>query len=430
MARLTERGVQTAKPGRHSDGDGLHLVVSGTGRKKWVLRYQVAGARKDKGLGAYPAVGHKDARERASEARRLVARGVDPIEAERAARKAAKPIPTFEEIAKLVIGDAVSKSVSAKARHQWERYLGEAYCKKLLDRPVHEITAVDVAATLRLVWKSKPESARKLYPAIRRVFDRARVILRDEHGIAMLENPARWDDLKAMGFETPKELTKGNHPSLPHAQMGEFIAALRLRKGTAALGLELLILTNVRTNAVLPAKWSEFDLDKALWNVPLVNLKDREHRKESFEIPLAPRAVEIIRVMEKARVSAYVFPGQKKAQPLSNMAFLTLLKRMNAAQKGEKSDPDAKPRWHDPASGRAITAHGFRATFKTWAEEVATFPHAVIEHAMGHKVGGKVERAYTRTTLLDMRRRLMDAWAAYCEPSSAVEKITPLRRKA
>jgi integrase len=430
MARLTERGVQTARPGRHSDGDGLHLVVSATGRKKWVLRYQVSGVRKDKGLGAYPSVGLKDARDRATAARRLVARGVDPIDADRAARKAAKPIPTFREIAKLVIEDAQSKSVNAKVRYQWERHLGPAYSGPLLDRPVHEITALDVAAVLRPVWRSKPEVARKLYPAIRRVFDRARVILRDEHGITMLENPARWDDLKAMGFETPKELSKGNHPSLPHGQMSEFMAALRDRKAIAALALELLILTNVRTNAVLQAKWPEFDLDKALWNVPLVNLKDREHRKQSFEVPLAPRAVEIVREMEKARVSVHVFPGQRKGQPLSNMAFLMLLKRMNAAPTGETPDPAAKPRWHDPTSGRAITAHGFRATFKTWAEEVATFPHAAIEHAMGHKVGGKVERAYTRTTLLEMRRKLMDAWAAYCEPSSVDEKVTPLRRKA
>jgi integrase len=429
MARLTERGVQTAKPGRHSDGDGLHLVVSETGRKKWVLRYQVAGVRKDKGLGAYPAVGLKDARERASEARKLVARGVDPIEADRAAKKAAKPIPTFREIAKLVIEDAQSKSVNAKVRYQWERHLGPAYSGPLLDRPVHEITALDVSAVLRPVWRSKPEVARKLYPAIRRVFDRARVILRDEHGIGVLENPARWDDLKAMGFETPKELSKGNHPSLPHAQMPEFVAALRARKATAALALESLILTNVRTNAVLQAKWPEFDLDKALWNVPLVNLKDREHRKESFEVPLSPRAVGILKEMERARVSVHVFPGQRKGQPLSNMAFLMLLKRMNAAPTGERPDPDAKPRWHDPTSGRAITAHGFRATFKTWAEEVATFPHAAIEHAMGHKVGGKVERAYTRTTLLDMRRKLMDAWAAYCEPKATDEKVKPMRRK-
>jgi integrase len=416
MARLTERQVQTAKKGRHSDGDGLHLVVSATGRKKWVFRYQVAGVRKDKGVGAYPVVGLRDARDRAIEARKLLARGVDPIEADRAARKAAKPIPTFKEIAKLVIEDAQSKSVSAKVRYQWERHLGPAFSGPLLDRPVHEITALDIAAVLRPVWRTKPEVARKLYPAIRRVFDRARVILRDEHGIAMLENPARWDDLKAMGFETPKELTKGNHPSLPHGKMREFMVALRSRKAPAALALELLILTNVRTNALLQAKWPEFDLDNALWSVPLVDLKDREHRKESFKVPLAPRAIEILKKMEKARVSVYVFPGQRKAQPLSNMAFLTLLKRMNATPRSDKPDLDAKPRWHDPTSGRPITAHGFRATFKTWAEEVATFPHAVIEHAMGHKVGGKVERAYTRTTLLEMRRKLMGAWAQWCEP--------------
>jgi Arm DNA-binding domain len=158
MARLTERGVQTARAGRHSDGDGLHLVVSGTGRKKWVLRYQVAGVRKDKGLGAYPAVGLKDARDRAAEARRLLARGIDPIEAEKAAKKAAKPIPTFKEIAKLVIEDAQSKSVNAKVRYQWERHLGPVYSGPLLDRPVHEITALDVAAVLRPCGDRSPKS--------------------------------------------------------------------------------------------------------------------------------------------------------------------------------------------------------------------------------------------------------------------------------
>src|ERR1700733_11408449 len=376
MTRLTERTVQTAKTGRHSDGDGLHLVVGENGRKKWVLRYQVRGVRRDKGLGSYPEVGLKEARSRAGVDRGLIAKGVDPIQERQAARRAAKPLPTFGDIARLVIADAQSKSTNVKVRYQWERHLGPAYSGPLLDRPVHEITALDVAAVLRPVWRSKPEVARKLYPAIRRVFDRARVILRDEHGISMLENPARWDDLKAMGFETPKELTKGNHPSLPHGQMSEFIAVLGARKATAALALELLILTNVRTNAVLQAKWSEFDLDKALWNVPLVNLKDREHRKESFDVPLSPRAIEIVKEMEKARVSVYVFPGQRKGQPLSNMAFLMLLKRMNAAPTGETPDPVAKPRWHDPTAGRAITAHGFPASFQTWAEEGATLPHA------------------------------------------------------
>src|SRR5271165_6585034 len=109
MTRLTERGVQTAKAGRHSDGDGLHLVVGETGRKKWVLRYQVNGVRRDKGLGSYPAVGLKEARAKATADRALIAKGLDPIEEQRAARKAEKPLPTFGDVARLVIADAQSK---------------------------------------------------------------------------------------------------------------------------------------------------------------------------------------------------------------------------------------------------------------------------------------------------------------------------------
>jgi integrase len=410
MGQLTERGVQTAKTGRHGDGNGLHLVVSATGRKKWVLRYQIAGARKDKGLGSYPDVGLKDARTKAAEHRALIGKGIDPIEAERAAKKASRPVPTFETVAQLVIADAQKRSVNAKVRYQWERHLGPAYCGALLARPVHEITTLDVAAVLRPIWRTKPEVARKTYPAIRRVFERARVILRDEHGIAMPDNPARWDDLKAMGFEAPAQLSRGRHPSLPHVQMQKFIAALRAREAVAASALEFLILTNARTDAVLKAQWKELDLDGAVWTVPLASLKDRKYRKEPFRVPLSARAVEIVKDMEKARISSFVFPGHVRNKPLSNMALLTLLKRMNAG--------DSKV-WTDSSSGKPITAHGFRATFRTWAEEVATFPHAVIEQAMGHQVGGQVERAYRRTDVLEQRRKLMDAWAAYCEPKAA-----------
>lgn len=168
MARLTERGVQTARSGRHSDGDGLHLVASEGGRKKWVLRYQVAGVRKDKGLGAYPAVGLKDARERATEARKLVSRG----------------------------GPDRARQSRQEGR--------EAYPNLQGDRQAMRSRALDVAAVLRPVWRPKPEVARKLYPAIRRVFDRARVILRDEHGVAMPDNPARWDDFGGDGLRDPE----------------------------------------------------------------------------------------------------------------------------------------------------------------------------------------------------------------------------------
>ena len=153
-----------------------------------------------------------------------------------------------------------------------------------------------------------------------------------------------------MGFETPTKLTRGSHPSLPYTLMAAFMADLRARDAVAARALEFLILTNVRTDAVLKAAWDEFDLDQALWTVPLANLKDRMHRKEGFRVPLVARAVEIVRHLQEGRVSRFIFPGQARGKPLSNMALLTLLKRMNSG---------AEKNWIDPASGRRITAHGF-----------------------------------------------------------------------
>ena len=198
--------------------------------------------------------------------------------------------------------------------------------------------------------------------------------------------------------------------------MAEFMADLRGRDAVAARALEFLILTNVRTDAVLKATWDQFDLEQAVWTVPLTNLKDRKHRTEGFRVPLVARAVKIVSADGRARVSRYVFPGQVHGKPLSNMALLTLLKRMNSGEK----------KWIDPTGDRPITAHGFRATFRTWAEEVATFPHAVVEQAMGHQVGTQVERAYRRTDILDKRRHLMEAWAQWCEPKAA-GNLSPLR---
>ncbi len=110
----------------------------------------------------------------------------------------------------------------------------------------------------------------------------------------MPDNPARWADLKAMGFEPPAKLTRGRHPSLPHERLPAFLADLRAREAVAARALEFLILTNVRTDAVLKARWEDFDLDQSLWTVPMANLKDRKYRREGFRVPLPPRAVEIV----------------------------------------------------------------------------------------------------------------------------------------
>ena len=414
MGSLTDRQVRSLGPGRHSDGDGLLLVVSPTGKRSWVMRFQKDGVRRDMGLGRYPDVSLAEARLSVLQRRKEIAQGQDPIREQRQRKKAKKAVPAFEEVAADVIKSAQKASTNAKVRYQWARHLGPAYCGPLLKRPVNEITTMDVAGVLRPIWTEKPEVARKLLPAIRRVFDQARVQLRDQHQIEMGHNPANWTDLKALSFERPTKLKRGNHPSLPFSVVPEFVRALRSRDAIAAKALEFLILTAVRTDSVLGVQWNEIDLDKAVWVVPLSRMKDRKHRREAYRVPLSDAAVTLLREMQQLGSEGYVFPGQKRGKPLSNMAMLTVLRRMNNVSENY---------WIDPKTQRPITAHGFRASFRVWGEEAVSFPHAVIEEAMGHQVGTEVERAYRRTDVLEQRRSLMQAWGNFVTSQNNVLSI-------
>ncbi len=410
MAELKDRSARNIEPGKTlRDGSVKGLMLIGGARKgegKWNLRYQLNGRRRDMGFGPFPAVGVAAARLAGMQARALIAQGIDPIDERSANKKASQPVPTFRELAQEVITEAQARTANTKVAYQIERHLGPAYCKLLLDRPINEITTVDVVAVLRPVWRTKPEVARKLYPAIRRVFEAGRIQLRDKHDIT-IANPATWDDLRAMGFEAPQQLSRGRHPSLPYQQMSEFMTALRKRDAVAAQMLEFIILTNIRTGAARASTFDQFDLEAGVWTVPLVSLKDKKTRKEVFRVPLSPRAVEIVRNMEAFRLCKFVFPSPT-GKMFTDMATGNLLKRMNSGE----------VKWIDPTDGRPIVGHGFRATFKTWCEETAHFPHSIVEEAMGHVVGSSVERAYRRTDLLEQRRALMIAWQNYCEPKA------------
>lgn len=415
----TDQSARNIEPGetlRDPTVKGLTLIGGARkGEGKWNLRYQLNCRRRDMGLGTYPTVAIAIARRDAASARAQIAQGIDPIDAREAAKKAARPIPTFRDIAAVVVVEAKEKTTSEKVRYQWERHLGPVYSGPLLDRPVNEITTTDVAEVLRRVWRSKPEVARKLLPNIRRVFEYARIRLRDEHGI-VIDNPAHWDDLKAMGFEAPAQLTRGHHPSLPYDHVAEFVAALRTRFSITARLLEFAILTNARVGAAIGATWEQFDLEAGVWTVPVSNLKDKRHRREPFRIPLSARAVALVWQMAAVRTCQYVFPNTKGGA-LSNTSLQALMGRMNSG----------KRQWLDPATGKQIVPHGFRATFRTWTEETTHFPHAVVEEAMGHVVGNAVERAYRRTDVLEQRRALMNAWALHCE-STDDENVLPFRR--
>ena len=180
------------------------------------------------------------------------------------------------------------------------------------------------------------------------------------------------------------------------------------REAVAARALEFLILAAARTGEVIGARWNEIDLLDKVWTVPAARMKAyREHR-----VPLSARALAVLEEMQPLRrgnnPDPFVFPGPRPGKPLSNMAFLMLLRRM------ELND---------------LTVHGFRATFKTWASERTSFQNEIVEASLAHIVGGKVEQAYMRGDLFEKRRRLMQQWATFCmsTPTTNAQKIVPLR---
>lgn len=412
--KLNARFVETAPEGTYNDGRGLQLVVGSNGSRRWNFRFQMNGKRRDMGLGSYPEISLAEARAAADDERRQISRGVDPIDERRKQRAETeaeqvrqKNLPTFADVARDVIDMAALNSKSPKAREAWERLLGPVYCGPLLGMPCHEIATSDVVDVLRPVWFAKPETARKMLPAIRSVLTTAQVRFR-KLKIEMRDNVADWKFVKAEFKKAPAQLSKGPQPSLSYSQMPEFMAALREHEAVAALMLEFLILTNARTGSVLSARWSDIDESAAVWSIPVEFLKDGEKRSKPFRIPLSKRALEIVETMRPMRAGPLLFPARRVGKQMSVNAMLKVLTRLNPKLE------TGGYRFVDPDSDRPITPHGFRATFRTWAEEQTNATNAAVEDAMGHVVGSKVERRYRRTDLLEPRRVLMQLWSDWC----------------
>lgn len=383
LGRLTARKVETAKSGKYGDGGNLYLVVSPTGARKWVLRFMRNRKAEEMGLGSATTVTLSEARDRALQARRDIERGLDP----RAQRKRTGGIPTFLEMA-----DEVREAISAgfrneKHKAQWKSTLA-TYAKPLHAKPVNEIGVEDVLAVLKPVWTEKPETASRVRGRIEKVLDAAKA-----KGHREGENPARWRGHLDHLLPKPLKLSRGHHAAMPYEAVPEFIDRLRSREAVAALALEFCILTATRSGEVLGARWSEFDLDKALWTIPAERMKaGRKHR-----VPLSARALQIVKSLSKAGAKPFVFPGNRLNKPLSAMAMEMVLRRMKI----------------DDA-----TVHGFRSSFRDWAGNASNFPREVLEAALAHIVGDKAEQAYRRSDALEKRQKLMEAWANYCELKS------------
>jgi integrase len=258
-----------------------------------------------------------------------------------------------------------------------------------------------VLKVLEPIWTVKTETAGRVRQRIESILDFAKV-----RGYRDGENPARWrGHLDKLLPARSKVRAVEHHAALPYAQLPSLLATLREREAISARALEFLILTAGRTGEVIGARWGEVDLLDKTWTVPAARMKaHREHR-----VPLSARAIDILQAMQPARDgdNGFIFPGPRPRKPLSNVAFLRLLERMGLND---------------------LTVHGFRATFKTWASERASFQNEIVEASLAHTIGGKVEQAYMRGDMFDKRRRLMQQWASFCAsaPTSS-NRVVPLR---
>lgn len=402
---LTPLAVKNAKPGRHADGGGLHLLVKESGARSWVYRYMLKGKSRDIGLGAAGpgGVSLADARTGRDALRLKVKAGIDPLEERQreaaqalaAAQAATVAGVTFKAVAEAYIGANEARWRNEKHRKQWRATLA-AYVYPLIgELPVADITTAHVLSILEPIWPSKPETASRIRGRIETVLDAAKA-----RGYREGENPARWRGHIAQILPPRSRLTRGHHKALPYAALPAFMALLRERKATSALALEFTVLTAARTSEVLGAKWGEVDLAKAVWTVPADRMKaEREHR-----VPLSPRAVEILEAM-KLLGKDHLFPSDEGGK-LSSMAMSMLLRRME----------------------QDCTVHGFRSTFRDWAAECTGYAHEVCEMALAHVIGSKTEAAYRRGDLFEKRRRLMADWSAFCaSDNAATATVTPIR---
>ncbi|EZP74920.1 putative phage integrase [Novosphingobium resinovorum] len=398
---LTPLSVKNAKSGRHADGGGLYLLVKATGARSWVFRFMLNGKARDVGLGAAAgpdALSLAKARVEAAKLRLKVQSGIDPIEerdreeAEKLAAAQAALIAgtTFKEVAEAHIDANEESWRNPKHRQQWRTTMADYVYPKIGELSVADVDTPHVLSILEPIWREKPETASRVRGRIETILDAAKA-----RGYRKGENPARWrghlaqilpDVSKTKEARNRKLGRDGHHKALPYDDVPAFIAALRKREAVTAMALEFIILTAVRTSEALKATWDEIDFDKAVWTVPPDRMKaSKEHR-----VPLSPRALELLKTAQGLG-GKHLFPAPRAAT-LSDMSLLMLLKRM-------KVD---------------VTTHGFRSSIRDWLAERTNFPHEVCEMTLSHTISNKVEAAYRRGDLFAKRRKLMEAWADFC----------------
>jgi integrase len=397
VKKLNPRQVATLqKRGRNSDGGGLYLVVGPGASRRWAFIFRWHGKLKEMGLGSLTSVSLSDARDKAAEARRVLAGGSNPIEVRRVQAVEQAIGTTFGVFADELVKGLAHGFRNEKHKAQWAMTLTK-YAAPLRAMKLNDIATTHVLGVLQPLWRSKPETASRLRGRIERVLDAAKA-----RGLRNGENPARWRGHLEALLPKRQRLTRGHHAAMPYRDVPAFIARLRAAESISGLALEFAVLTATRSGEVLGARWQEIDLNSKLWTIPTARMKGgREHR-----VPLTPRAVAILKASERISTGEFVFPGQRPGKPLCVTALAKVLRRLGL---------------------KDVTVHGFRSSFRDWAGNETSVPREVAEAALAHSVGDMTERAYRRDDALEKRRKLMSAWANFVEPKAASNVVTIVR---
>jgi integrase len=392
---MTVRKVESLKDGAHSDGGNLWINVAGKSRT-WSIRFKspITGKRREMGIGSARDVSLATARDLASEARKLLRDGIDPID-HRKKEKAALSRPavlTFEAVAARYIEEQMPGWRDPRSAPVWTSSLKRLAYPAIGGKAIESISTHDVLAVLRPIWTTTTETADRLRGRLERILDYA-----GTHGWREGENPARWRGHLANILPKPSAVTRvEHHPAVPWTGIGTVMTALASLVGVGALAVRFACLTAARSGEVRGALWAEIDLKAKMW----VLAPERMKGKKEHRVPLSAPALAILQTVKPARIvdGALVFPGGRLGKPLSDVALSKAL--------------------HIAAGTKDVTVHGLRSTFRDWVSENTDFPRDVAEMALAHTIGDKVEAAYRRGDLIEKRREMMEAWGRWCSGDS------------
>jgi len=377
VGKLTIAKIRSlSTPGWYGDGDTLYLRVAPGGSKGFVQRLTIDGQRHDLGLGGWPVTSLVEAREQAFENRSIARKGGDP--------RMLRDVPTFREAAERKHAELAPTWRSKKHGTAWMQSLEKHVFPFLAEKPVNRIKPTHILAVLKPIWNTRKDTARRVRQRIRTVLAWCEAHEYVERNVAG----------ECIDGALHRQRAKPEHMrSLPYSEIARFVRDLDSGPGSVVNRLALLftILTATRGIEAREARWDEIDVVARMWCIPGSRMKmERDHDQ-----PLSEPALEVI---ERARAlddgSGFVFPSQRKpGQPLSNVAFMVLLRKLGYADRA--------------------TAHGFRATFRTWASECTDASTRTKKLSTAHKPGDAIEDAYDRSLVLDPRRELMEQWGRF-----------------